>query len=167
MDENLVRQSRLYIALHELNKLTTPVQRIPLHTGGEPGHVWMHRLLTGHPMYCKEQLRLHRDVFLSLANVLREKQLLVPGRYIGIEEQLGLTLYMLAKVASVRDTASRFQHSISTISKYYKQVLKALVSLSTEVVRPYQSFLETPPEIQTNNKYWPFFKVLVFAFYDI
>ncbi|XP_010684223.3 protein ALP1-like [Beta vulgaris subsp. vulgaris] len=163
MDEDLVQQSLTRLALHELRRLTTQVERMPLHLGGEPGHHFIHRMLTGHRNLCKEQLRLSREVFISLANILREQQLLVAGRYISIEEQLGLGLYMLAKPASVRDAAERFQHSTSTISKYFKKVLQALEALSSQIIRPYQSMYETPPEIQSNIKYWPFFKDCVGA----
>ncbi|XP_048489867.2 uncharacterized protein LOC125491839 [Beta vulgaris subsp. vulgaris] len=120
-------------------------------------------MLTGHRNLCKEQLRLSKEVFISLANILREQQLLVAGRYISIEEQLGLGLYMLAKPASVRDAAEIFQHSTSTISMYFKKVLQALEALSSQIIRPYQSMYETPPEIQSNIKYWPFFKDCVGA----
>lgn len=165
-DDELFEESLTRVALHELRRLITDVPRMPLHCGGESGHQFIHRMLTGHHNLCKEQLRLSRDVFLSLANVLREQQLLKDGnrRHISIEEQLGMSLYMLAKPASVRDTAERFQHSVRTISKYFHEVLKALETLSTQIIRPYQSLNETPPEIQNKRKLWPFFKVFYYTF---
>lgn len=88
------------------------------------------------------------------------QQLLRDGKHISIEEQLGIGLYMLAKPASVRDVAERFQHGVCTISNYFHAVSKALQTLSTQIIRPYQSLNETPLEIQNNNKYWPFFKMM-------
>uniref|UniRef100_A0A803LM93 DDE Tnp4 domain-containing protein n=1 Tax=Chenopodium quinoa TaxID=63459 RepID=A0A803LM93_CHEQI len=136
-----------------------------MHVGGETGSQWIHRMVTGHHNLCKEQLRLSREIFISLANVLRAQQLLTDGsgKHMHIEEQLGIGLYMLAKPASVRDVAERFQHGVSTISRYFHKVLEALQTLSTQIIRPYQSLNETPPEIQNNNKLWPFFKDCVGA----
>lgn len=160
-DDELLQQNLTRVALHELRRLTTQVDRMPLHSGGEMGHQFIHRMLTGHHNLCKEQLRLSREIFISLVSVLRTQQLLVDGngKHISIEEQLGISLYMLAKPASVRDAAERFQHSVRTISKYFHEVLKALEKLSTQIIRPYQSLNEIPPEIQSSTKYWPFFKV--------
>ena len=159
MEENLTR-----IALHTLRRLTCEVERIPLHVGGETGAQFIHRMLTGHHNLCKEQLRLSSEIFISLANVFRAQQLLRDGngKHISIEEQLGICLYMLTKPASVRDTAERFQHGLCTISKYFHAVLEALQTLSTQIIRPYQSLNETPPQIRNNNKYWPFFKVVIY-----
>ena len=159
MEEIEVRQCLLFIALHELRRLLNQVERLPLHVGGEPGCEWIHRLLTGHPGLCKEQLRLDKNTFVKLACVLRKKQLLTDGRFIHVEEQLAIGLYIMAKADSYRDAADRFQHGISTISIYFKAVLKALVTLASEVIRPYQSLNEIPPEIENNALYWPFFKV--------
>ncbi|XP_021714971.1 uncharacterized protein LOC110682928 [Chenopodium quinoa] len=136
---------------------------MPLHVGGEPGSEWIHRLLTGHPNLCKEQLRVDKDIFIKLVDVLRWKELLSDGRFIYVEEQVGIRLFMMAKADSYRDVAERFQHSISTISIYFRAVLKALVSLSCDIIRPYQSFNESPPEIKNNSLYWPFFKNCVGA----
>uniref|UniRef100_A0A803LMY2 DDE Tnp4 domain-containing protein n=2 Tax=Chenopodium quinoa TaxID=63459 RepID=A0A803LMY2_CHEQI len=148
-----------------LRRLTSQVERIPMHVGGETGSQWIHRMVTGHHNLCKEQLRLSREIFISLANVLRAQQLLTDGsgKHMHIEEQLGIGLYMLAKPASVRDAAERFQHGVSTISRYFHKVLEALQILSTQIIRPYQSLNETHPEIQNNNKLWPFFKDCVGA----
>uniref|UniRef100_A0A803MRU9 Transposase n=1 Tax=Chenopodium quinoa TaxID=63459 RepID=A0A803MRU9_CHEQI len=63
-----------------------------MHVGGETGSQWIHRMLTGHHNLCKEQLRLSREIFISLANFLRAQQLLTDGtvKHIHIEEQLGI-----------------------------------------------------------------------------
>ncbi|KAL2905824.1 Guanine/hypoxanthine permease GhxQ [Bienertia sinuspersici] len=73
-----------------------------------------------------------------------------------------MSLYMLAKPASIHDTAERFQHSVRTM-KYFHEVLNALETLSTQIIRPYHSLNETPSEIRNKNKHWPFFKDCVGA----
>lgn len=54
MDEMDVQNSLMYLTLHEIRRLLTQIERIPLHVGGEPGSEWINRLLTGHPNLCKE-----------------------------------------------------------------------------------------------------------------
>ncbi|KAJ8443304.1 hypothetical protein Cgig2_015782 [Carnegiea gigantea] len=55
----------------------------------------------------------------------------------------------------------RFSCSQSNISKYHNQVLQALLKLSIDIVRPYQSQVETPSEIADHLGFFrPFFKVL-------
>ncbi|KAL2900711.1 putative nuclease HARBI1 [Bienertia sinuspersici] len=69
----------------------------------------------------------------------------------------------MAKADSYRDAAERFQHSISTISIYFKPMLKALVSHSREIIRPYQSLNEVPQEILNNELYGPFLRYAIGA----
>lgn len=94
-------------------------------------------VLTGHPNLCKEQLRVYKDIFINLVNVLKEKELLSNGRFIHVEEQLGICSFMMAKVDSYRDAVERFQHSISTISIYFRVVF---VLLSTYIIGPLSKF---------------------------
>ncbi|KAI3880060.1 hypothetical protein MKX03_003881, partial [Papaver bracteatum] len=51
----------------------------------------------------------------------------------------------------------RFQHSGETISRYFNEVLRAIMELSKELIKP-PSFSETPAEILNNSKYFPWFK---------
>uniref|UniRef100_A0A803N0V0 DUF8040 domain-containing protein n=1 Tax=Chenopodium quinoa TaxID=63459 RepID=A0A803N0V0_CHEQI len=120
-----------------------PPKSISSNKRGEPGSEWIHRLLTGHPNLCKEQLGVDKDIFIKLVDVLRGKELLSDGRFIHVEEQVSICLFMMAKADSYRDAAERFQHSISTICIYFRAVLTALVSLSCDIIRPYQSFITT------------------------
>uniref|UniRef100_A0A803MLS4 DDE Tnp4 domain-containing protein n=1 Tax=Chenopodium quinoa TaxID=63459 RepID=A0A803MLS4_CHEQI len=65
--------------------------------------------------------------------------------------------------SSYRNAAGRFQHSIATIGLYFKQVLEAMVHLSTVIIRPYQSLTVVPKKIGDSTKYWPYFKDCVGA----
>ncbi|KAL6512378.1 hypothetical protein OROHE_019990 [Orobanche hederae] len=135
----------------------------PHRSGGETGAEYIHRILNGRPDLCKEQLRLHRDMFLKLVDLMVARKLLSDGRFIKVAEQVGICLYILAKGASYRDVTDRFQHSIGAISIYFRKVLDALVTLSYDIVRP-QSDLSIvpppppPPEIKNSSLYWPFFE---------
>ncbi|XP_021753599.1 uncharacterized protein LOC110718970 [Chenopodium quinoa] len=95
--DNTLPMCLTIIALEELKRLLTPIERLPLRLGGESGSEYINRLLHAHPDLCKEQLRLDRNIFVDLA-----------------------------KGSSYRDAAGRFQHSIATIGLYFKQVLEAM-----------------------------------------
>uniref|UniRef100_A0A803N773 DDE Tnp4 domain-containing protein n=1 Tax=Chenopodium quinoa TaxID=63459 RepID=A0A803N773_CHEQI len=69
----------------------------------------------------------------------------------------------MAKGSSYRGAASPFQHSIAIIGLYFKQVLQAIVHLSTKIIRPYQSLSEVPKKIGDSTEYWPYFKDCVGA----
>uniref|UniRef100_A0A803N0V2 DDE Tnp4 domain-containing protein n=1 Tax=Chenopodium quinoa TaxID=63459 RepID=A0A803N0V2_CHEQI len=42
--------------------------------------------------------------------------------------------------------------------KYHNEVLKALVNLSFDIIRPHRDLSEVPPEVANGTRYWPFFK---------
>ncbi|KAL6558591.1 hypothetical protein OROMI_018941 [Orobanche minor] len=141
---------------------STPTRR-SLRIGGESGAEYIHRLLNAHPDLFKEQLRLHRGMFIKLVDLMVARNLLSDGRFIKVAEQVGICIFILAKGASYRDAADVFKHSISTISKYFKKVLDALVTLSYDIVRPHADLSLVPLEIMNNSLYWPFFEDCVGA----
>ncbi|XP_021738191.1 uncharacterized protein LOC110704682 [Chenopodium quinoa] len=161
--DNTLSMCLTIIALEELKRLLTPIERLPLRLGGESGSEYINRLLHAHPDLCKEQLRLDRNTFVDLVTCMKNKNLLSDGRYISVAEQLGIFLYIMAKGSSYRDAAGRFQHSIATIGLYFKQVLEAMVHLSTEIIKSYQSLTVVPKKIGDSTKYWPYFKDCVGA----
>uniref|UniRef100_A0A803MTN3 DDE Tnp4 domain-containing protein n=1 Tax=Chenopodium quinoa TaxID=63459 RepID=A0A803MTN3_CHEQI len=161
--DNTLPMCLTIIALEELKRLLTPIERLPLRLGGESGSEYINRLLHAHPDLCKEQLRLDRNIFVDVVTCMKNKNLLSDGRYISVAEQLGIFLYIMAKGSSYRDAVGRFPHSIATIGLYFKQVLEEMVHLSTEIIRPYQSLTVVPKKIGDSTKYWPYFKDCVGA----
>ncbi|XP_021746152.1 uncharacterized protein LOC110712036 [Chenopodium quinoa] len=146
MDNELLQKCILFLVLYELSRLLTPIHRLPLRIGGESGSAYITRLLTVHPGLFKEQLRLDRDMFVQLVQLMIEKKLLSDGRFVKVVEQVGIGLFISARGASQRQAADTFKHSISTISKYFRRVLQALTRLSCDLIRPYQDLADTPPE---------------------
>lgn len=168
MDE-IIRRATIIIAVEELRRSLQPIQQFdPLISStrskrrerGESGAEYIHRLLNDNPNKCREQLRLDRDMFVNLVNLMIARNLLVDGKFIKVDEQLGICLYIMAKGASYRDVADRFKHSVSTISYYFRKVLNALVILSHDIIRPHHDLREVSPEVEENSLYWPYFKVI-------
>ena len=129
--------------------------------GEESGGAFIHRVLNSTREYfCRQLLRLDRDTFIHLVNVIVESRAIDEGRFIKIAEIVALSLYIFARGASYRDLEIRFRHSPSTVSTYHNQVLETLVKLSADIVRSYRSPDEVSPEIaQKPGFYWSYFKV--------
>jgi len=129
--------------------------------GEESGGAFIHRVLNStREDFCRQLLRLDRDTFIHLVNVIVESRAIDEGRFIKIAEIVAVSLYIFARGASYRDVEIRFPHSLSTVSTYHNQVLETLVKLSADIVRPYRSPDEVSPEIaQKPGFYWPYFKV--------
>lgn len=86
------------------------------HTSALSGQDWVLELLAGHPerIHCK--LGVYRHTFLALITVLRALGY-KNSRFVSLEEQLAIFLYMAVTGLPLRHVGERFQHSNATISK--------------------------------------------------
>uniref|UniRef100_A0A803N0H3 DDE Tnp4 domain-containing protein n=1 Tax=Chenopodium quinoa TaxID=63459 RepID=A0A803N0H3_CHEQI len=164
-DEN-IRHACMILALQELHdsaednldSITIPSTRQPRRERGESGAEFIHRLLTETPTECQIQLRLDRNMFIQLVNLMIERDIILDAKYVKVAEQVGICLYILGKGLSYRDASDKFKHSISTLCKYHNEVLKAMVNLSFDIIRPHRDLFEVPPEVANGTRYWPYFK---------
>ena len=94
----------------------------PYHTSILSGRGWVEELLEGHPGCIHCELGVSREVFLKLVSVLRGFGF-GSSRYVDIEEQLAIFLYMSVTGLTIRHTGEQFQRSNDTISKYFHRML--------------------------------------------
>lgn len=89
----------------------------PYHTSVLTGEAWVKELINGHydRMWTELGVRVH--VFLAFVHELRVLSGLEDSRYIGLNEQAAIFLYMCVTGMSIRHVAERFQRSNDTISK--------------------------------------------------
>ncbi len=94
----------------------------PYHTSKLTGNAWVQELIHGHPdrIRCELGMRLH--VFLAFVEELRRCGL-ADTRYINVEEQAAIFLYMCVTGLRVRHVGERFQHANATISKCVQVIL--------------------------------------------
>lgn len=118
---------------------------------------FMTELLNAHDDFCREMLRMDKHVFHKLCGILRQRSMLRDTSGVMIEEQLAIFLNIIGHNERNRVIQERFQHSGETISRHFNNVLKAIKSLSREVLQP--PHLTTPPEIFNSNRFYPYFKV--------
>ncbi|KAI3994455.1 hypothetical protein MKX01_012712 [Papaver californicum] len=157
-DEELEDRTLLLVVGAVIENQKGRIYKEPCRNSILTGHQHMQEILHGHPRRCYEQYRMEKFVFLRLSHILRERELLHDSRWITIEEQLAIFLLTIGHNEHNRMLQERFQHSGETISRYFNEVLGAIMELSKELIKaPY--FSETPVEILNNTKYYPWFKV--------
>ena len=91
--------------------------RAAYHTSCLTGLGWLTELYKGNPHRFKEQLGMHKHVFLRLVKELKKKTGLWDTRWVRTEEQVAIFCYALVTNLSNRKIAERFQRSGDTISK--------------------------------------------------
>jgi len=131
MDEDECRAMRLlfmqrlhrYIALFTAIILTgtsslllSLTEREPYHTSILTGEGWVMELLAGHHKRIRCELGVHHHVFLELIQELRQLGH-DRSKYVSLEEQLAIFLYMSVTGLTIRHVGERFQRSNETISR--------------------------------------------------
>ncbi|XP_060961641.1 protein ALP1-like [Cannabis sativa] len=158
--ESEVSRALVLFACAEYNRLY--LTKEPCRNSALSGHEYVMEVLHGHESRCYDLFRMDKDVFILFCGVLKEKNLLRNSRYLSVEEQVSMFLFVVGHNERHRVVAERFQHSTSTISEYFRKVLRAVCRLSKELITP-PSFDVVPPEIRFNPKYYPFLKNCVGA----
>ncbi|XP_062075408.1 uncharacterized protein LOC133779465 [Humulus lupulus] len=124
----------LYFACVEYNQLYLSKQ--PCRNSVLSGHEYVMVVLHDHWSRCYDLFRMNKDVFKLFCGVLKEKNLLKNSRYMSLEEQVAMFLFVIGHNEQHRVVVERFQHSISTTYLYFRKVLKAICRLSKELITP-------------------------------
>ncbi|KAK9167730.1 hypothetical protein Scep_002921 [Stephania cephalantha] len=117
---------------------------------------FMDEILSGDEERCREMLRMDKKVFFKLCDILRKKDLLHDTSGVKIEEQVAIFLNIIGHNERNRVIQERFQHSGETISRHFNNALKAIKSLSREILQPPDP--ATPSEVLTSSRFYPYFK---------
>ena len=155
------------------------------HTSALTGEAWVQELIHGHPDRICTELGVRLHIFLALVFTLRTKCGLTDSKYIQLEEQVAIFLYMSVTGLSIRHVGERFQRSNETISKYilffilfyldeffvhcygryFILIMNALSSpeFYNEYVKLPEARASTPQFIRSNPKYSPFFDMALGA----
>ena len=93
-----------------------PRERQEYHTSILTGEGWVRELLAGRPECIHCELGVHSHVFFELIEALHQ---LGHGRskYVSLEEQLAIFLYISVTGMTIRHAGERFQRSNETISR--------------------------------------------------
>ncbi|KAF2287475.1 hypothetical protein GH714_000802 [Hevea brasiliensis] len=123
------------------------------------GLVWLQEIMRGNERRCVNLFRMDKDTLIKLCLDLECHYKLKCSKKMTILEKVGMFLYVLALGASNRQVQERFQHSGETVSRNFHEVLKAMLCLSIDMIKPTDpTFSNIPPEILNDDRYMPHFK---------
>ena len=115
---------------------------------------YIKRIITNNDVECISQLRMDRRTFAVLCELLRNTGRLKTDSLVFVEEQVCISVHILAHHVKNRTIRNRFYRSGETISRYFNSVLSAVLQL-------HNSLLVSPnlvPENCTDER-WKKFKV--------
>ena len=130
--QELMREKALLVT-HILSKLTIdlllsniPRNPQPYHTSALSGEAWLIELILGHPdcIRCELGMDVHtfKAVTLELWRHNHES-----SKYVSLEEQLAIFLYICVTGLPIRHVGERFQRSNDTISRYvYREAMSTI-----------------------------------------
>ncbi|KAG6488995.1 hypothetical protein ZIOFF_050253 [Zingiber officinale] len=132
------------------------IDRMPCRTSSLTRRMYIQEILDGHPQVCFDNFRMSKHVFVNFCSTLKEMNLLQDGKKVTVE---GVTMFLLIVGHNTRHRicADRFQHSFYTSSKWFKRVLRAVCTLGTYIIRPYEHN-GVHPHILNNPKWFSYFK---------
>ncbi|KAF6164009.1 hypothetical protein GIB67_028713 [Kingdonia uniflora] len=81
-------------------------------------------------------MRIDPDSFRSLVAHFRDTGLLKDSMHIDVEEKLAIFMHIIAHKMSNRAANSRFQHSATTTSKIFHEVLDAMMIFQKDMIVP-------------------------------
>lgn len=113
---------------------------------------WVVELINGHRDRIFDNLRMKVPLFMQLCAKPH------PTQRVSIHESVAIAWVCLSHNERHRVVAERFQHSLETVDRHLQRVLRALIRLGREIVRP-SNFQTTHPRILNSEKFWPWFKV--------
>ncbi|KAF3785476.1 hypothetical protein EJ110_NYTH27770, partial [Nymphaea thermarum] len=121
------------------------------------GSQFIDNIINGHPRNYLGLLRLDHNSFITLCNILKERNLVEDGWQITIEEQVAMFLLTVGHNEHNCACQNTFQLSGQTISNYVTLVLRALCQLGKEYIG--QPNNDTPYKTRLNPHSCPYFKV--------
>lgn len=118
---------------------------------------YMQRLVYESDVTCLQQLRLNRAAFVKLCSVIEVDGKLKASRHLQIDEQVAICLYILAHHVKNRVAKFQFRRSGETISKYFNNVVNAVIRLEKQLFKKPEPISET-----STDDTWKWFKVIYF-----
>lgn len=127
---------------------------VPCRTSALTGAAYCHEVLMGSPVRFREVCRMTKPTFEYVLRLITPH--LGPGR-ISPQERLMMFCFTVGNVAANRTTQERWQHSGSTVSHYFGDVIAALLAIAPEHILMPTKDTPTHPRIASDPKYAPYF----------
>ncbi|XP_021677645.2 uncharacterized protein LOC110662822 [Hevea brasiliensis] len=167
-DDDEVWQTTTYAVDIICSYYLSYIHKEPCMDSFHTGLVWLQEIMRGNERRCVNLFRMDKDTLIKLCLDLECHYKLKCSKKMTILEKVGMFLYVLALGASNRQVQERFQHSGETVSRNFHEVLKAMLCLSIDMIKPTDpTFSNIPPEILNDDRYMPHFKVYFSNFFLI
>ena len=117
--DHLIDIAAIFVGLvmeHTVSYASTIYDKIPYHTSALTGEMWVLELINGHPERIRNELGVHKHVFLGLCNDLRRYGH-QNSKHVMFEEQLAMFLYTCVTGLSIQHVSERFQRATNTTSQ--------------------------------------------------
>jgi hypothetical protein len=117
--DHLIDIAAIFVGLVMENTLSyarTLYDKTPYHTSALTGEMWVLELIHGHSERIRNELGVHKHVFLGLCNDLRQYGHR-NSKHVTLEEQLAMFLYTCVTGLSIRHVSERFQRATDTTSQ--------------------------------------------------
>ncbi|KAJ9175419.1 hypothetical protein P3X46_013976 [Hevea brasiliensis] len=158
-DDDEVWQTTTYAVDIICSYYLSYIHKEPCMDSFHTGLVWLQEIMRGNERRCVNLFRMDKDTLIKLCLDLECHYKLKCSKKMTILEKVGMFLYVLALGASNRQVQERFQHSGETVSRNFHEVLKAMLCLSIDMIKPTDpTFSNIPPEILNDDRYMPHFK---------
>ncbi|XP_022843271.1 uncharacterized protein LOC111366808 [Olea europaea var. sylvestris] len=99
------------------------------------GHMFMMEAMGENSKMCFQEFSMYPAMLRHFVHVLRDEHGLRINQHVNIYEQVGMFLCILAHGKGYRQVTTIFNHSLETVCHYVKEVLRAIVALSTRLIR--------------------------------
>ncbi|XP_052736625.1 protein ALP1-like [Vigna angularis] len=110
-----------------------------------------------HTTQCRDIIRMGPEAFINLCERIRSTGLVKDAIRSTVEEQVAQFLYIVGHNVKNRSVAFFFHRSGATVSKFFHNVLNAIITLESEFLTQ-PSGDEVHPYVLNNSRFYPYFK---------
>jgi hypothetical protein len=121
------------------------LHKAPPRVSIQTGIGWLQETMNT-PGECHKMLRMNKEIFIDLHDVLVERYGLQPSKHMNTYEMLAIFLFICSGYKSNRRGQNRFKHSGETISRKFHEVLDCVMAMAEHYLRP------TSPNFPTVHK---------------
>ena len=124
---------------------------------GLSGDEWVKRNLCN-TQDCYDMYRMTPKIFYKLHDLLVELYGLTYSGKSSTIEALGMFLWVVGAPQSVRQARNIFRRSLGTVHNLFVKVLKSLVKLADDIIKPRDRQFRTMHSRLNNRRFYPYFK---------
>ncbi|XP_072151435.1 protein ALP1-like [Setaria viridis] len=106
---------------------------------------------------CYNMFRMSRELFDRLHDLLVQSYGLKSTSKSSSVEALGMFLWMVGAPQSVRQAENRLERSLETVHRNFDKVLKCIIKLATDIIKPLDPEFRTMHRRLQNPRFFPHF----------